>query len=244
MTHPDLWDGIHRGAGVNVHEGEIQSVSGNHVQIEGKIPIHTNMKVLATGWKTTHALFSSRDLLDYGPPSPMPMEADSAGRWSALESEADQSVVRTLPLLARSPDGGRNEAQASYRLYRHIVPVSNSAGSRNIAYIGMLRTAGAPILYEAQVLWAATCLTGRLDMEDEIAQTNAWIRRRYGCLRVESTFCPLRLSAGKSSHRESIMAVSMFGVARVLLGSAVKTSYMGVLCSVEDVEACYHPIAR
>jgi hypothetical protein len=79
----------------------------------------------------------------------MPFGAKSEARWSALESEADLSVVKTLPRLARSPEGGEKDSHASYRLYRHIIPVPTSPSSRKIAYAGMLRTAGAPLLYEA-----------------------------------------------------------------------------------------------
>jgi dimethylaniline monooxygenase (N-oxide forming) len=187
MTHPDLWDDIHRSTRIKVHRGEIQSFARGQVQLEGGSRIQADMVILATGWKTTHSLFSSKDRLEYGLPSSMPFGAKVGARWSALESEADQSVVKTLPLLARSPEGGKKDSHASYRLYRHIVPVPAARSSRNIAYVGMLRTAGAPLVYEAQSLWAVAYLTGKLsvpsvpEMEQEIAHTNAWIRRRYVC---------------------------------------------------------------
>ena len=185
MTHPDLWDDIHRGISVKVHRGEIQSFDGDQVQLEDSSRIQADKVILATGWKATHSLFSSEDRLEYGLPSSTPFDAKCAARWSTLEAEADLSVVKTLPLLAQSPEGGKKKSHASYRLYRHVIPVGTSSGCRNIAYIGMLRTAGGPLVWEAQSLWAVAYLTGKLgvpsvpEMEQEIAHTNAWIKRRY-----------------------------------------------------------------
>ena len=187
MTHPDLWDDIHGSTRIKVRRGEIQATVGDQIHLEGGFRIQADMVILATGWKTTHSLFSSKDRLEYGLPSSMPFEAKSGARWSVLESEADLLVLKTLPLLARSPQSRQKDSHASYRLYRHIVPVPNSAGSKDIAYVGMLRTAGAPLVYEAQSLWAVAYLTGKLsapsipEMEQEIAYTNAWIRKRYIC---------------------------------------------------------------
>ena len=187
MTHPDLWDDIHRSTSVKVHRGEIRSFDGDQVQLEDSSRIQADEVILATGWKTTHSLFSSEDRLEYGLPSSTPFDAKCAARWSALEAEADLAVTKTLPLLARSPEGGKQKSHAWYRLYRHVVPIATSSGCRNIAYIGMLRTAGAPLVYEAQSLWAVAYLTGKLrvpsipEREKEIAHTNAWFQRRYVC---------------------------------------------------------------
>lgn len=188
MTHPDLWECIHRGATVTVHRKAVQSFTQADVCFDDGSKLPVDMVILATGWKTKHSMFSPTDRLEVGLPSTTPFGSKEQVRWLALELEAKKLVERTFPLLSESPQGEPKKTHESYRLYRHIVPAL-SGDDRNLAFIGMLRTVGAPLVYEAQALWAVAYLTGKLsvpsreEMEREIATTNAWIHKRYVCSR-------------------------------------------------------------
>jgi hypothetical protein len=49
MTHPDLWDDIHRSTSIKVHRGEIQSFARDQVQFEGGSQIQADM-VFSSNW--------------------------------------------------------------------------------------------------------------------------------------------------------------------------------------------------
>lgn len=60
MTHPDLWDDIHRSISVKVHRGEILSFDGDQVQLEDNSRIQADKVILATGWKITIRYFQAK----------------------------------------------------------------------------------------------------------------------------------------------------------------------------------------
>lgn len=93
-----------------------------------------------------------------------------------------------MPLFSQSPArSNAHRCEEDHYLYRFIASRLDSDSDRSLAFIGFLRTAGAPIVYEAQALWATAYLAGSLDLlgqdeqEREIAWTNNWIRRHYVC---------------------------------------------------------------
>ena len=219
MTHPDLWERIHRGGTVTVHRKAVQSFSQSDVHFHDGTKAQVDMVILATGWKTMHSIFSPTDRLEIGLPSTTPFESKSQERWSALELEANKLVERTFPLLSESPEGEPKKTHESYRLYRHIVPAWSS-DDRSLAFIGMLRTAGAPLVYEAQALWAVAYLTGKLSlpskeaMEREIATTNSWIHKRYVCGRKVpfALFDFMPVSANKQPRQRRCQVFESNGV--------------------------------
>ena len=190
MTHPQLWQEIHSGERVKIHRQTITALRKDQKIVLGNgHEISADVLVCATGWKTHHSLFTPDEQLAVGLPSTSSFDAETQARWHDLQQMADKQILEELPMLRQNPiPPPPLRCEDDYHLYRFVTP-SNQPPSheRSIAYVGFLRTTGAPIVYEAQSLWAAAYLTGALDIpeqearEHEVARTNAWIRRRYIC---------------------------------------------------------------
>lgn len=190
MTHPALWQDIHSGEKVTVRRQAIASLrKGRRVILDNGKEINADMVVCATGWHARHSLFAPDQQLDVGLPSTSSFEPKSQAHWLDLQKTADQAIIEEFPLLQQCPvPPPPLRCEDDYHLYRFVAPSTGPPSQeRSIAYVGFLRTTGAPIVYEAQSLWAAAYLTGALDVpklkerEVEVARTNAWIRHRYIC---------------------------------------------------------------
>ncbi|KAF6827011.1 cofactor FMO1 enzyme is FAD [Colletotrichum musicola] len=191
MTHPDLWKEIHEGTRVQVRQNTIEGVDEKGVRLGDGTRLEADMVILATGWKSlpTNFIFSEGDRLGAGLPSPRSFDEKTRERWERLRAEADGQVTQRLPLLKASPgwDQHRPRVEDDFHLYRSIAPASANDDDRSLAYIGFLRTTSAPIVYEAQALWACAYLQNKLHApppdvkERETAAHNAWVRRRYLC---------------------------------------------------------------
>ncbi|KAM4056691.1 pyridine nucleotide-disulfide oxidoreductase [Hirsutella rhossiliensis] len=191
MTHPDLWKDIHEGTRVRVRQNAIQSLEANGVRLDDGTHVDADMVIYSTGWKSLAAnfLFSDRDRLAAGLPSPASYEPKMQQKWEILRRQGDAQVRQRLPLLSQSPlwESHHPRIEDDFHLYRSIIPASAEENDRSLAYVGFLRTTGAPIVYEAQALWAVAYLQGKLEVpsrekrERETAALNAWARRRYLC---------------------------------------------------------------
>ncbi|CAG8948533.1 unnamed protein product [Penicillium salamii] len=190
MTHPELWDEIHSGERVKIHRETIQGLgSGKRVILGNGHEFSADLVVYATGWHARHSFFAPDDQLTVGLPSETSFDSKSQIKWNDLQLNADRDILEELPILQQCPISPPPlRCEDDYHLYRFIAPSSETPShERSIAFVGFLRTAGAPIVYEAQSLWAAAYLTGTLEVpetarrEREVARTNAWIRRRYIC---------------------------------------------------------------
>lgn len=190
MTHPELWDEIHSGKRVKIHRETIKSLGrGRRVITASGRELSADLVVCATGWHARHSFFAPDDQLAVGLPSNASFDPKAHKRWTDLHRAADRQIMEELPLLQTCPiPPSSHRCEDDYHLYRFIAPSSEVLShERSIAFVGFLRTAGAPIVYEAQSLWATAYLTGALEVpeapqrEREVARTNAWIRRRYIC---------------------------------------------------------------
>ncbi|KAH9209073.1 hypothetical protein DL95DRAFT_478510, partial [Leptodontidium sp. 2 PMI_412] len=235
MTQPDLWEDIHRSEKVQVYRGSIDALSPIGLKLHDGREEAVDMAIFATGWHATHSMFSTEHLLRSGLPAPKGLMAvtgrdgttTGTADWKTLSRSADEEVLRRLPLLAQSPPGHATKApEQDYHLYRHIAPSSLPDDDRSLAYIGFLRTTVAPIVYEAQALWAAAYLAGKLDVpcqaerEADVALQNAWVRRRHVCGRkipfALFDFLPyvsmLYRDLGVNSKRKGGWIVETFGL--------------------------------
>lgn len=192
MTHPDLWKDIHEGTKVHVQESSIKTLNDKHVELENGNKVEADMVVFCTGWKSLakNYIFSEDDCLKAGLPSPKSFDAKTKQKWLGLRQQSDARVTGLMPLLSDSPGWKDHHPRLEddFHLYQSIVPATaNEEDDRSLAYIGFLRTTGAPIVYEAQALWAAAYLQGKLEVpskeerERRTAELNAWVRRRYLC---------------------------------------------------------------
>uniref|UniRef100_P0DXV6 FAD-dependent monooxygenase n=1 Tax=Pyrenophora dematioidea TaxID=139229 RepID=LAN4_PYRDE len=190
MTHPTLWEDIHSGERVTIRRQNITALGQNkHVVLSNGDRITADMVVCATGWHARHSLFTPDEQLAVGLPSTSSFDPKSQAHWLNLQKAADEEILEEFPLLQNCPIAlPPVRCEDDHHLYRFVAPSSGPlAQERLIAYVGFLRTTGAPIVYEAQSLWATAYLTGALhvpaleEREKEVARTNAWIRRRYIC---------------------------------------------------------------
>ncbi|KAF4224523.1 hypothetical protein CNMCM8980_007525 [Aspergillus fumigatiaffinis] len=191
MTHPELWDEIHSGQRVKIHREAITGLGRDKRVIlsSGRELSSADLVVCATGWHARHSFFAPEDQLAVGLPSAASFDPESQQRWIDLQRTADREIIEELPILQMNPvPPPPLRCEDDHHLYRFIAPSREvPSHERSIAFVGFLRTAGAPIVYEAQSLWATAYLTGALEVpeapqrEREIARTNAWVRRRYLC---------------------------------------------------------------
>lgn len=117
--------------------------------------------------------------------------------WASRDKAADELVARKLPLLGAGPKdfngwqipAARQKAVKvrRWRLYNRIVPLDSHgrSSSNNIAILGQIHTTQTPTIAEIQGLWAAAYLLDELPlpgepaMVSEVAEWNAWTRKRY-----------------------------------------------------------------
>jgi len=191
MTHPELWNEIHRNSLITVSRKEIRNMSQDTVHFTDGSHHRTDMVILATGWQADHSIFAGGDGAASSGISSQPHDTETENRWTMLEQTAEREIIMKLPLLQETPTiAGKTQSSPSnilYRLYRHIVPIMDPRDIPSIAFVGMLRTTGAPLVFEAQALWAVAYLTGKIksppeqEMRSHTALINAWIKRRYLC---------------------------------------------------------------
>ena len=117
---------------------------------------------------------------------PAPPDRD----WRTIDHEADKSVDRKLPFLAKGPVLEHvlpiKFPQRRWRLYRRVVPLALAEkGDRSLAILGQIHTVQTPLVACVQSFWAILYLLGELElphgdaMVQEIAEWNAWTRKRY-----------------------------------------------------------------
>lgn len=112
--------------------------------------------------------------------------------WELYDKKADAVVDKTLPLLGQGPkdlraqNGDRILTQRRWRLYNRVIPLANvRRNDRSIVVLGQIHTTQTPTIAEIQSLWAVAYLLGEVrlpsepDMIREIAEWNAWTRKRY-----------------------------------------------------------------
>lgn len=219
MTHPELWKHIHSAERVKVHRHAISALrKDKRVVLDTGLELSADMVICATGWHTRHSMFAPEDQLAMGLPSSSSFDTKAQAHWLRIQDKADRDIIEELPVLKQCPlPPPPLRCEDDYHLYRFVAPCSEPLFSeRSIAYVGFLRTTGAPIVYEAQSLWAAAYLTGALealpveDREAEVARTNAWVRRRYICGRKVpfALFDFLPVSMRPASPRRSILRLT------------------------------------
>lgn len=153
-----------------------------------KLP--TDALLCGTGWQLSLQFFSEEQCRELGLPHLSDQESpEEKSRWTALEAEADAKVLATFPQLANPPPHyHKPSTQTPYRLYRHIVPLSESGNApedRSIVFIGQIGVGNYFPSVECQSIWATAYLDGRLSLpkveeqEKDVALFTTWCRRRY-----------------------------------------------------------------
>ncbi|TVY18280.1 FAD-dependent monooxygenase DEP4 [Lachnellula arida] len=232
VTLPNFWDVIHKGK-VRVLRDGLSSINECKVNLASGKSVDTDYVIMCTGWGNHFGMFDHETKLDIGLPS---VEASSnsthtSTEWDKLDREANKAVDRKLPNLATPPtlaNPQRNDSQSQrkWRLYRRAIPFNYALrNDRSLAILGQIHTVQTPLVSEMQSFWAILYLLGELDtpdeetMANEIAEWNAWTRKRYlnqglkfpyslyDFLSYVDTLCK---DLGINSHRKSNPVAELF----------------------------------
>lgn len=192
VTLPDFWSTIHKGD-VTIVRDELDTLEKDTLHFKTGRAIKSDYLVTCTGWGDHFAMFDDELKLDVGLPvqEKSSFKKDPTDRdWKGIDREADLSVNRKLPFLAKGPvtktSQARSPPQRHWRLYRRVVPLSHAErGDRSLAIMGQIHTVQTPLVAEMQSFWAILYLLGEIKlpphdtMVKEIAEWNAWTRKRY-----------------------------------------------------------------
>ncbi len=177
---------------VHVYRQSIDHVSANSVVLSPKngsddkpLTIPADVLVYCTGWSAISSLFTTEEASQLGLPVPM-AEADPKlqAKWKALEDSADPKVLAKFPYIGHPPAYRRNEpTYTPVRLFKAIAPPANAL-HHSIVFLGKMVVGNNFRTAEAQALWTVAYLNGEIDaetstMEEDVAMTVAWNRRRY-----------------------------------------------------------------
>lgn len=204
----DFWSTLQKG-NVTILRDNIDMVDSTGVKLLSGKRVEADYVIYATGWGDHFSFFSPELKQKLGIPlfgnsaaksanEAVTKEAVPSGSladpWGPHDIAADELVARKLPLLAAGPKdlngwqrtNARQKAVTvrRWRLYNRIVPLMDDP-CHSIAILGQIHTTQTPTIAEIQALWTAAYLLGdislpsRHDMCCEIAQWNAWTRKRY-----------------------------------------------------------------
>ncbi|KAK6859159.1 cofactor FMO1 FAD enzyme [Apiospora arundinis] len=207
---PDFWKILHSGD-LTVHRTEVESLSHTDVvNLKNGISLQSDMVIACTGFSKPHGPFGAElreELgLSYG-------QADAA-KWAELDAAAENKVDRLLPVLndigAPEPKGAppsqldsaspklKVYTQGPTRHYRAIVPLKFAAqNDRSICFLGQIHSIFTPTTNELAALWASAYMLGKLQlpseavMETQVAEFNAWERKRYLEMGAKNSYCIL-----------------------------------------------------
>lgn len=104
--------------------------------------------------------------------------------WQYLKEIADTKILARFPHLARPPPYHKAEpTHTPFRLYKAMIPVTEPV-DHSIAFLGKMVVGNNFRTAEVQALWAVAYLDGKIKldpglMEEDVAMTVAWNRRRY-----------------------------------------------------------------
>jgi len=194
VTLPDFWSTIHEG-NVRVIRDSVDSVDRDTVFLTSGESFTSDYIVMCTGWGDHFSMFDRETKADLGIPTLAEMDSsDEAAvdvNWEKYDQEADKTVNERLPFLATPPQFASRQTKnvqspKRWRLYRRAIPLSLAEkGDRSLAIMGQIHTVQTPLVSEIQSFWSILYLLGELDLPDydtmarEIAEWNAWTRKRY-----------------------------------------------------------------
>ncbi|KAL8752231.1 MAG: hypothetical protein Q9199_005892 [Rusavskia elegans] len=193
-NHPDFLSAIAKN--VHVHRRDISHLSQASITLKARssgstqeskpLTLPIDVLVYCTGWSAKSTLFPTHEAFELGLPVPLNSgNAQTQAYWSALEKAADPIILSQFPTL-KHPPAYRKIAPSDtpFRLYKAIAPPSDPTHS--IVFLGKMVVGNNFRTAETQALWSVAYLDGQIrnlpsrsQMEQEIAETVAWDRRRY-----------------------------------------------------------------
>lgn len=204
ITMDDFWTTLKKGD-ITIVRDKVEVADATGVTLCSGQCVQADYLIYATGWGDHFSFFSPELKEELGiPPYGAPVPSKEAKRSQAISTKvdpwyfhdmaADDVLAKKIPLLAAGPkdlDGWKRPGRAMtvrrWRLYNRVVPLAAAAeDDRSIVVMGQIHTTQTPTISEVQSLWAVAYLLGEVElpkeekMVQEIAEWNAWTRRRYG----------------------------------------------------------------
>ncbi|KAH8596286.1 putative dimethylaniline monooxygenase [Bisporella sp. PMI_857] len=193
VTLPDFWSTIHKGD-VTIIRDDLGTLNNDTMTFKSGKSVKSDFIVMCTGWGDHFAMFDNDHKTEIG----LPVKAQNFDKypadrdWKGIDREAEASVDRKLPFLAKGPVLANAHSQLlkspprNWRLYRRVVPLALAKkNDRSLAILGQIHTVQTPLVASVQTFWAILYLLGEQDlpheniMVKEIAEWNAWTRKRY-----------------------------------------------------------------
>ncbi|KAI4225266.1 MAG: hypothetical protein L6R36_004054 [Xanthoria steineri] len=218
LNQPDFWETIANH--VDIFHDDIVELDDHVVRLKGGKDVATDVILCGTGWNPNDFSFFDTDLLiRLGLPHSLKDAASSkdAERWTQLEKQADEEILKQFPLLANPPHHFQEPIRTTpYRLYNMIAPLNDDS----IAFVGHMAIVNHFRGAECQALWAMAYLDKQLklpsyeDRQLEIARRVTWCRRRYLSHGVSGNYIPFESEAytdkilaeiGLTSHRKGLL---------------------------------------
>ena len=177
---------------VHVYRQSVDHLSADSITLTPKsgsgdkpTTLQSDVLVYCTGWSPTSSLFPPEDASRLGLSVPV-AEADPKlqSLWQRLEDAADPKVLSKFPHLGYAPAYRKTEAtHTPFRLYNAMAPPVDAA-NHSIVFLGKMVVGNNFRTAEAQALWAVAYLDGKVKtkastMQEDVAMTVAWDRRRY-----------------------------------------------------------------
>ncbi|PHH91789.1 hypothetical protein CDD83_10285 [Cordyceps sp. RAO-2017] len=203
ITMEDFWSTLKAGD-VRIVRDKVESADAAGVRLKKTGErIEADFVVCATGWGDHFSFFTPElkeemGIPPYGAAKGAPTSTKHrADPWASHDRAADELLARKIPQLAAGPKDlrgwrrgpGREVTTRRWRLYNRVVPLAVAArGDRSLVVLGQIHTTQTPTISEVQSLWAVAYmlgdidLPGEADMVREIAEWNAWTRRRYAAV--------------------------------------------------------------
>ena len=190
-TQPDFLPTIAQK--VHIYRQSVDSLSNKSIILTPKnngskdkpTVIQADVLVYCTGWSSTSSIFSPEQALSYGLSMPVTkIDQKIEAEWKVLEDLADDKVLSRFPHLGLPPRYRKiDPINTPFRLFNAMVPPTD-AQSHSIVFLGKMVVGNNFRTAEAQALWAVAYLDGNITksktaMEESVAMTVAWDRRRY-----------------------------------------------------------------
>lgn len=188
VTLDDFWSTIHNGD-VTVIRDDLDRIKGDTLKLRSGESLRSDYILMCTGWGDHFAMFDDATKREVGLPV-LTAKGAVDPAWVKSDAEAEDSVNRKLPFLAKSAvvRNPKNllQPQRKWRLYRRVVPIKMAEkGDRSLAILGQIHTVQTPLVAEVQSFWAILYLLGKVELPDhdtmvkEIAEWNIWTKKRY-----------------------------------------------------------------
>ncbi|KAK4629684.1 FAD-dependent monooxygenase DEP4 [Fulvia fulva] len=165
-NYPNDWFDHARAGNVVVHHAEVTSVCERDVMTTEGTLQDVDAIVCCTGWKHLPSIRFEPSISEIsGSIAAHEIDFIMAARGQILQdTPALRYRARDLPLLNSDKSAQIDDVDATYRLYRGLVPRQPSSMlARNLAFIGLDFSLHTVLLAQAQALWITAFFSDRID---------------------------------------------------------------------------------